>query len=336
MLPARDAAETLEEAAVSCLEQSWEDFELLLLENDSTRETRGVMRALAERDRRVRVIEGEPGAGFIAALNRGWREARGRFLARMDADDRCRPNRLERQLTYLDAHPDVAACGSRVRILRRRSDGSTSTPARGYARFERWLNSLETPEDLARERFVDSPVANPAALVRREIMEELGGYREVSWAEDYDFWLRLLDARHRLANVPEVLLEWMDSEHRLTRRDSHYSEDAFLLAKAHYLARLEPVRERNVVLCGAGPIGKRLARYLGREGVPVRAFLDVHPRRIGNEIEGIPVRGGDWLGQAENRPVIVSAVGQPGGRERVRKWLQPFGVREGETFFCAA
>ena len=108
MLPAKDAGETLFDAAKSCLAQTFKDFELLLIENDSTPETVEVMNRVAAEDSRVRQISAPARAGFIAALNLGWQSARGRFLARMDADDVCHPERIEKQQQLLLEQPDLS------------------------------------------------------------------------------------------------------------------------------------------------------------------------------------------------------------------------------------
>ena len=335
MLPARDAAATLDAAARSCLEQSWTDLELVLIENDSTPKTRAIMENLERADSRVRIVHSPPAAGFIAALNLGWRESRGNLLARMDADDICHPQRIARQVAMLESRPDLAACATLVRILRREFDGTISAPLQGYADFEAWLNSVRKPDDIAAQRFIDSPIANPSAMIRREFFEQLGGYRKTEWAEDYDFWLRLIEKDLKIAKCSEILLDWFDSSTRLTRNNIHYAQERFLAAKAHFLARMIKVRKNGVAICGAGPIGKRIARLLQREEIRIHAFLEVSPRRIGNQIAGIPVIGSQSL-PLPNHPVMIGAVGLPGARDRIRDLLTSFDYVEGTNFFCVA
>ncbi|MFT5466861.1 MAG: GT2 family glycosyltransferase [Verrucomicrobiales bacterium] len=335
MLPAKNADSTLESAARSCLNQTFEDLELILIENDSSPGTRSVMEQLRSEDERVRLISAPPGAGFIAALNIGWQDANGELLARMDADDLCAPERIERQVSFLDQHSEVAACGTLVRIRRRDQEGSVQPAFEGYALFEQWLNSVVLESAIAAERFIDSPIANPSAMIRRSVFDQIGGYREVAWAEDYDFWLRMLDAGLRIGKVDQQLLDWFDSESRLTRNDEHYGQDRFLEAKAHFLARLPQVRERGVAISGAGPIGKRLGRLLISKGVRLIAFLEVSPRRIGNEIDGVPILRDTEL-PLEGRPILIGAVGLRGARQKIRNLVEPLGYIEGSDFFCVA
>src|SRR5690606_25417557 len=152
-------------------------------------------------------------------------------------------------------------------------------------RYERWLNSLVQPEDLARDIFVECPIAHPALVARRAAVLAVGGYRAPGWPEDYDLVLRLWAAGGRLANVPEVLLHWRERADRTSRTDPRYSADAFRRCKVHHLRRTllvarpgggagaseaesdcGPAAARPAVVWGAGPVGKRFARELLRQG----------------------------------------------------------------------
>ena len=315
------------------------DFELVLVDHGSKDGTYALMKKYARRDSRIDVLRQPRGTGFVNVVNFAWRETGADLIARMDADDFCYPARLQCQVRLLRENPDLAACGAQVRIRRRPGGGKereTGPPDGGYADYEKWINSLVTPEQIARERFIDSPIANPTSVIRRTALESFGGYRDTPWAEDYDLWLRMLEAGERIGKVDRVLLDWHDSEARATRTIDRYSQDNFQRAKAHYLARLPLVRERGVAICGAGPIGKKLGRRLREEhGVTVGAFFEVSEKRIGNEIGGAPVLPGEALADSPRR-VLIGAVGLPGARERIRILATAAGYEEGTDFFCVA
>jgi glycosyltransferase involved in cell wall biosynthesis len=334
VMPARNADATVAAAIASLQWQDLRDFEIVLVDHDSSDATLPVMRALADADPGIRLFQ--CGGTFVEAANLAWREAKGAFIARMDSDDIAAPGRLRLQRDFLLARPDIAACGSLVRILKREPDGRFTAPDGGYLRYEKWINSLLEPDEIAAQRFIDSPMPNPTAMVRREVLEAVGGYRDPAWAEDYDLWLRLLEGGYRLAKVPQVLLDWHDAGARSTRTVERYSLRRFQEAKAHFLARLPSVRELGVVICGAGPIGKEMAGLLRNEGIAIRAFIEVNPRRIGNRIAGAPVHGTDRVGDFAGKAILLPAVGRGTGRETIRHLLQAAGFIEGETFFCVA
>ena len=138
----------------------------------------------------------------------------------------------------------------------------------------------------------------------------------------------------RFGKVEEKLFVWTDSPGRLTRSHDMYGQDQVWRMKAHHLARETGVRDRGVAICGAGPIGKRLASLLAAEGVVVHGFFEVNPRRIGARIAGVPVAGPDEFGSRWRTAVALSAVGVAGGRARVRALARAAGYQEGSDFWC--
>jgi glycosyltransferase involved in cell wall biosynthesis len=330
LLPVRDAASTLERVLKSCRTQTWRDLEIIAVDDHSTDGSSEILSAAAKRDPRVRVIPAPDPGGIVHALQVAVGTARGELLARMDADDVCHPARIEKQVALLDAQPDLALVGCQVNI--RKPDGELGE---GYARYQEWLNACLTPEQITRERFIESPLPHPSVMMRRGALDESGGYRDVPWAEDYDLWLRMIALGMRLAKVPEVLLDWEDGESRLSRRDERYSLENFQRCKAHHLARIARVREDGTVIWGAGPIGKRMARLLREEGIAVHRLVDINPRRIGKEIGGVAVCGVDDTGDLGDA-VHLGAVGQPGRRDEVRRCLLALGGIEGQDFLCVA
>jgi GT2 family glycosyltransferase len=209
----------------------------------------------------------------------------------------------------------------------------------GFRIYMDWLNSLVTDEDIRREMFVESPVANPSAMLRREIFERYGGYQDRGWPEDYDLWLRLYLAGVKFAKVPEMLLKWNDRPHRLTRTDSRYSLENFIRAKAHYLPQ-GPLKDRDaVIIWGAGMHGRRISKHLLREGVNIAAFVDIDPKKIGRTRRGRPVIPPgellEWWVKYQN-PAVLAAVGARGARGLIRERLAGMGLREGVDWWGAA
>ena len=336
LMPVRNGEGTVAQAVESCLAQTFGDFELLLADDGSTDDTAGILDRFSRIDRRVRVLRVPAPGGIVAAHTVLTAEARAPLLARMDADDVSRPARLERQVAALRERPELAGVGSLVRIARRAGNGEAE-PAEGFLRYQKWLNSLVEPEEIARERFIESPVVHPSVTMRRAALDKAGRYRDMPWAEDYDLFLRMMACGMPLAKVPEVLLDWYDSPGRLTRTDRRYSLENFLAAKAHFLGRMDAVRRFGVEISGAGPTGKMLARALLREAVLVHALYDTSPRRAGTSVAGVPVRGPEEMGiYTEGAPVQLAAVAQPGRRDVLRELLRGLGYTEGESFYCVA
>lgn len=324
LLPCRDAEDTLDESIASLTTQTFDSFEIIAVDDGSIDGTPDLLAAWAARDGRVRLIRTPPG-GIVSALNTAAREARGDLLARMDADDVAYPTRFERQVAFLEAHPRVTACGTGVRYFPRRQVRD------GARRYERWINGVVESADIERDLFVECPIPHPTLLLARSAFERVGGYQDAGWPEDYDLVLRLWSSGYRLGKVPDILLEWRERAGRLSRTDVRYAEDAFRRCKVHYLRRR--IAGRPVVIWGAGPVGKAFSRALQDAHHDITAFVDLDPRKIGQEIHGAPViHPADIHGY--RTAYILGAVGSPDARAEIRAALHEAGFREPED--CCA
>jgi len=321
ILPCRNAAAYLPACLRSLSRQTFGDFEVLAVDDGSADETRVALAAWQQRDPRFRLIE-QPPLGLVAALNHGLAQARGAVIARMDADDIAHPRRLELQFSFLESGgAEVVSC--LVRCFPR------CQLRLGMRRYERWLNSLVTHEQMERDLFVESPLAHPSAMLRADVLGSLGGYRDMGWPEDYDLWLRAYAGGLRFGKVGLHLYWWRERRDRLSRVHPAYSPAAFRRCKVHYLKMIYLGGENLVTIWGAGKEGKALARHLRRAGVNIAAFIDVDPRKIGNTVLGAPVVAAEALTRDH---YLLVAVGAQGARDEIRAYLAAAGWREPEHY----
>lgn len=334
LMPCYNAAKTLPEALASLTNQTLTDLEIVVVDDGSRDASLEILHQWEQDDPRLRVLT-QPHAGIVRALNLGLAACQAPFIARMDADDRSHPQRLEKQVRFLETHPDIAVVSCLVRGYQ--PGGSLRT---GFAVYIEWLNSLVSDEDIRREIFVESPLVHPSILIRREWLDRVGVYQDnCGWAEDYDLWLRLYLAGAQFAKLPEVLLDWRESPQRLTRKDPRYSLENFLRAKAYYLAR-GPLRDRGALfIWGAGMTGRRLSKHLLRQGLPLTAFIDIDPKKIGRTLRGLPILAPEelpiWWARSTS-PALLVTVGARGARQLIRERLISLGLVEGCDWWSAA
>jgi glycosyltransferase involved in cell wall biosynthesis len=176
------------------LAQTFEDFEFILVDDGSTDRTPEILRDLASRDSRVRILS--PGRkGVAAAANFGIAQARGEYIARQDFDDRSYPERLRLQIALLDAHPEVGVVGGYYMLV-------------DENRKERYVRMAPTEHSAIVASMARSiPFANTMVTFRRRAWAEAGGYPEVADLEDLLLWLKMAKLGWRFSNVTELLGE---------------------------------------------------------------------------------------------------------------------------------
>jgi glycosyltransferase involved in cell wall biosynthesis len=196
VMPVRNGEQYLRDAIESVLGQTYRRFQFVIVDDQSTDGTADIIHWYAARDARVEVVRG-PGTGIVGALKAGMARATGEYLARMDGDDVCLPERFERQVEWLDARPECVLVGSRVLLM----DGE-GEPIR------EWCAELAHEEIDQAHMAWGWPVVHPAVMMRRDAVDRVGGYREqYTHVEDLDLFLRLAEVG-RLCNLPEVLLKY--------------------------------------------------------------------------------------------------------------------------------
>jgi len=195
LLPVWNGAAFLEQAMESILRQTLSSFELIVIDDGSTDRTGAIAERLASGDSRVRVLR-RPHEGLSAALNAGIAAARGEYAARMDADDISAPDRLEKQVAYLDAHTACVAVGAWIDVV-------------DEAGRHIGLKTFVTTHDEISAALLCgvSPMAHPTIVARREALRAAGGYDARRYpSEDLDLWFRLGESGE-LANLGEALLQ---------------------------------------------------------------------------------------------------------------------------------
>lgn len=192
-MPVYNGAEFLRPAVESILAQSFADFELILSDDGSEDDSRKIIDDYARRDPRVIVSHAKHG-GIAVATNRALQIARGEYFAPMDQDDIALPERLSREVEFLDQNPAVAVVGA----------GANTIDASG--RHLKTMRPPLEPRAVAEAMHERCAVLHPSSMMRTEVARAVGGYRAfLPYAQDYDLFIRILE-QYQLANVPDVLL----------------------------------------------------------------------------------------------------------------------------------
>jgi glycosyltransferase involved in cell wall biosynthesis len=332
VLPAYNAAATIVRAIKSIRAQTFSDWELVIVDDGSTDATPDLVSQLKAEDPRIRLFS-KPHEGLATALNAGIAAAQGPFIARMDADDESMPERFALQVEFLQANAGIGLVSCGVEF-----GGNRATNA-GYALHVDWINSFLLPEQIELYRFIESPLAHPTVMFRRELADKFGGYRAGDFPEDYELWLRWLDAGVRMVKLPRALLRWNDLPTRLSRNDARYDPEAFFRTKAIWIARELPrvAVGRSIWIWGAGRPTRKRAAHLETQGVRIAGYIDVDAKKTTAALGGVgvPVVNPDRLPPIGDS-YILGYVSSRGARELIRGTLNASGRAEGRDFLMCA
>lgn len=207
LMPVYNGERYLRDAVESILNQTFKDFELLIINDGSSDGSRDIIKSY--NDKRIRFVENEKNLNLIATLNRGLDLVRGKYVARMDHDDTSLPDRLAEQVAFLERNPDIGACGTYVRIFR---------PG-----FKMTVRYPTDPDGIKVRLLFRTPFAHPTVMMRMDLIRKYHLYYDPDYlhAEDYELWYRF-NKIVPLANIPKVLLNYRlhNSSISRTHRDT--------------------------------------------------------------------------------------------------------------------
>ncbi len=327
LLPFYKVGNEFDTAIESMVKQSHEKWELMLINNNGNQNGIDIANKWIKKDSRICMLE-EPRQGISFALNAGLNQSMSPYIARMDADDHSYPERLKTQLDFLENNPGIDVVSSQTKYQ------SNIPGSEGYSLFVDWQNSITTPDEHALYRFIESPLAHPTIMFKRDLIEQHGPYSIEAVPEDYELWLRWMDRGIKFYKIPQTLLTWNDHGERLSRTHDNYSREAFFKVKCEYLARWikrHVDSDKKIMVCGSSRIGRKRAAMLEEHGVTIYGFTDVK-KRPNRQVNFIPLTGitepGPWF--------LINFIARRGVGQSIRQHFSSLGFTEGKDFILAA
>lgn len=239
VMPAfNERPDMIADAIRSILQQTYSNFELHIFDDSTNDETKAAIDAFHS-DPRVSIHRSAERVGFIRSLNLGLEASKGQYIARMDGDDYSHPERFEKEVTYLETHPDVMVVGGQMNIM---DENGQITSSRSY------------PTDgfkLSLFSCVRNPLAHPTVMMRREIVDRGYRYDEfLKMSEDLDFWLRLMNDGYRISNLPDTVLDYRVMGNFLEKRSSDVQREVMAQVRRKNFSKRHPVHSVLSVFSG--------------------------------------------------------------------------------------
>lgn len=224
IIPVFNAAPFLQESIESILNQTFSDFELIILNDKSTDESLDIIKKIQSSDNRIIIIDKAQNVGPANLRNEGINVAKGDFIALMDADDIAAPTRFEKQITLLKNNPEIGVCGT------------------GFTFFGSKKNKTikhSTTHDAIKVSFLHScNLGNPTVMFKKEVLGDLKFDNDFVPAEDYDLWSRLL-AKTNFHNIPESLLNYRQHDTNISKTKIDNVNRSVKRVKINQLTALE-------------------------------------------------------------------------------------------------
>ena len=181
----------LGKAIESVLNQTFKDFEFIIIDDASTDSTKNII--LSYKDPRIRFVENKKNLGLTKSLNKGIKVARGKYIARIDADDTSLPKRLEEQVSFLDKHKEIVVVGSQIQVINMESNKTYILKYNCDPAVIKWAHIFK------------NQIAHSSSLFRKKVIKEVGCYNErYRYTQDFDLWFRV-SRKYKMTSIPKVL-----------------------------------------------------------------------------------------------------------------------------------
>ena len=232
-----NADKYLTEAMDSILAQTYPDFEMIVVNDKSTDKSGDILKAFAQKDPRIVILENAQNLGLTRSLNRGLAIAKGEYVARMDADDISAPDRFQKQVLFLDMHPDYSFVSCIGRYIDENGNPEQLRPF------------PETNEEIYAMMPKVDAVMHPGVMFRRKDIAQIGNYCEdFRVVQDYDLWFRGMAAGYKFYNIQEPLVLFRRDESYNTRKSTAYRLVDYQVRKKGYRINKVPLHKRIYLL----------------------------------------------------------------------------------------
>ena len=300
LIPFKDTENYIADCLISIIKQSYNNWELIIVNDHSNDSSYNIVKGFAEADSRIRLLH-NPGHGIIEALRYAFSCCNGDFVTRMDSDDIMRIDKLKTLSTLLQQFGKAHIAIGPVHYFSKKGIGS------GYESYEKWLNQLIAGGTNYSEIYKECVIPSPSWMLHKSDLESIDAFNPNRYPEDYDLAFRCYEKQLKCIPCSQVLHEWRDYASRTSRTHEHYAENHFIDLKLHYFLKLDYNKERSLVVWGAGKKGKKVAKTLINANISFHWICD-NPKKVGKDIYGKVMRNFDYLQELHNPQSIITVA----------------------------
>jgi glycosyltransferase involved in cell wall biosynthesis len=282
----------------SIINQTFKDWELILIDDFSTDESYVLAEKFAASDPRIKLIKNKE-KGLINSLQLAYKYATGAMITRMDADDIMPIDKLD------ILHSNIVAKGEGHVAIGCVKYFSESQLGEGYQFYENWINSLTELGTSFDEIYRECVIPSPNFLIFKSDFDKIGGFSANRYPEDYDLAFRMYQNGLKVIPTDKVTHLWRDHPTRSTRTQEHYQMLNFIPLKVKYFTEIDYDDSKELVLWGAAKKGKLIARELIKLNIPF-IWACENVQRFGHNVYGNIIRNASEIANWSNKQVIIA------------------------------
>lgn len=327
LIPFKNTAEFLSECITSIINQTYTNWELIIVNDNSTDNSAAIVKQFADNDSRIKLFKNTSN-GIIEALSLALSNSNGELITRMDSDDIMTTNKLEILSDNLIKHGKGHLAVGQVKYF------SEAGIGKGFTKYENWLNALTVNGKNYSEIYKECVIPSPCWMVYRDDLLACDAFDSNRYPEDYDLAFRFYKHDLKPIACDTVLHHWRDYEVRTSRTHEHYAKNHFIALKLHYFLELDYIKEKQLTIWGAGTKGKVLAKALIQKGISFHWICD-NPNKIGRDIYGQILKPFNFLESVKN-PQSIITVANADAQEYIKSYLaqQQMQPMVDYFFFC--
>lgn len=328
IMAVKDTAPYLHECIDSIIAQTYENWELIAVNDHSSDATPQILKKYSEQDPRIRYYDSDQ-PKLIPTLQVAYAEVRGELINRMDSDDRMPHDKIEVLVNeWLKYGKGTVIAGGTEHFV---DEGEVGD---GFLRYERWLNSVARTSSHYQEIYKECVIPSHCWIIHKDDFDLVDAFNPLVYPEDYDLCFRYYRHGLKIIGIDKVLHYWRDRSNRISRTWDEYKDNRYFDLKLRFFYELDRDRSRPLVLWGAGRNGKDMARLIQTFEDTFHWVCD-NENKIGKDIYGVIMKHFDTVQSIDN-PQIMIVVASPEGKSEILEQLTQWGKKPVEDFWFFA
>jgi len=328
IMAVKDTAPYLHDCIDSIINQSYQNWELIAVNDHSSDATPEILESYAKKDARVRVFHSNK-PRLIPTLQVGYAEAKGVLINRMDSDDKMPDYKIEVLVNewqkYGKGH--VIAGGTEHFV----DEGEVGD---GFIKYENWLNNVAKTSTHYEQIYTECVIPSHCWIIHKEDFDTAGAFDPVIYPEDYDLCFRFYELGLKVIGIDKILHFWRDRSNRISRTWEEYKDNRYFDLKLRFFYKLDRDKSRPLILWGAGRNGKDMAKLIHSYDDTFHWVCD-NENKIGKDIYGVILQ---HFGEVENiqNAQIMIVVSSPDGKKEIKELLDSWGKQPVSDFWFFA